>query len=330
MRGPEAMSESMRDRIFDAVLMEVTKVGIDDFTVEGVAFRADVDTDVLYAHWRDRRVLLLDALIVRSEQANPCPDTGSLSKDLRELGASLVLSNESKQSRELTHRVLPGGRDADFGEIGRDLLAVRFESLKPIFHRAVERGELRAGVDPDAAIQMFCIAALHDPIFYDAPIRPDFIEQVREIFLYGILAPQIQTPALIEDLDGREHMRALLRATCDAAIDPIALLEAVRDMDGRITDFTFREANPAACEYLRLAREQLIGSRLTQTLPEIESSGLLARYTRCVETGEPLAIENLPYFSQRYQQIRRYDLRGGRAGTEWLSMTWRDVTERTP
>ena len=53
---------------------------------------------------------------------------------------------------------------------------------------------------------------------------------------------------------------ARLRALMDTMIDPLAIYTAVRDVDGRIVDFTFVDVNPAACAYNGLSREQLIGA----------------------------------------------------------------------
>lgn len=322
------MSSSLRERIYDAALEELTTLGIDQFRIDRVARRAGLDSDVIRAHWHDRRVLLMDALVARSDRVNPCPDTGSLGGDLRELGATLVRATESPNGRDLLHRVLPHGCDADFSEVGPDLLTARFDSLKPILERAAERGELRPDIDPAEAIRMICAAYLRDTIFRDAPVRPDYAAQVRDIVLHGVLRRPVSDTTLMQEFEERERMRGLLRATCDAMIDPVALVEAARDDDGHITDFTFLEVNPAACEALQRNRQHLVGDSLAGAWPGIESTTLLSRFIRCVESGEPVAVDDFEYFSQRYRQLRWYDVRGGRATADWLSLSWRDVTGR--
>ena len=72
--------------------------------------------------------------------------------------------------------------------------------------------------------------------------------------------------------------RDVLRAATDALIDPHALLQAVRNPDGQVVDFTFIDVNPAVSEYLKRGHHDLIGSSLVEILPDIESSGLLQRY----------------------------------------------------
>lgn len=326
MGGAEDTAGPLRERVFDAVLEELTVFGIDKFSADRVIRRSGVPPEAIRNQWRDDRVLLMDALITRSDQTNPCPDTGRLGDDLRVLADALVQLNQSETARQLTRRMLPGGRDTDFGEVGSDVLAARFESLKPIFRRAAERGELRAGVDPDDATRMCVAACLHDPLFHDEPVRPDYADQLRDVFLHGILAPARRDPSLTADVESREQLRLRLRATVDAMIDPVALVEAVRDVDGRITDFTFREVNPAACADLGCSRADVIGASLVGTVPGIASSGLLAHYIHSVQTGEPMAVQGCTVFGPRSRESRRYDVRGGRAGADWLSTTWREVT----
>lgn len=111
-------------------------------------------------------------------------------------------------------------------------------------------------------------------------------------------------------------------------LDPQALVESVRDDAGRIVDFVFLELNPSLCAYLQQSETELLGARLTEVLPELPGSGLLAKYAHALESGEPLEVEDFPLFTRRYRAVRRFDLRAMRAGANWLSMLWRDVTDR--
>lgn len=119
-----------------------------------------------------------------------------------------------------------------------------------------------------------------------------------------------------------------LRAATEALLDPQALIEALWDHRGQIVDFVYRAVNPAACDYLGKPADELIGVKLTATLPDMVEAGLLTRYAHCLQTGEPLEMEDLPYFSRRYQTIRRFDLRVAPLGGDHLNLVWRDVTER--
>ncbi|MBU3749122.1 MAG: PAS domain S-box protein [Mycobacterium sp.] len=120
----------------------------------------------------------------------------------------------------------------------------------------------------------------------------------------------------------------ILRAVTDAMLDPQILLEPVRDGGGHITDFVLRDANPAACSYLGTDRSDLVGHTLVNRFPNIEQSGLLARYVRCAESGEPVVLDDFVFFNEVLGGSRRYDIRATRIANGWVGANYRDVTDR--
>ena len=124
----------------------------------------------------------------------------------------------------------------------------------------------------------------------------------------------------------------LLRAAEYAAVEPWALLQAVRDQAGEIVDFVYHDINCVAARQQRLHREDLLGRSVAETLPEVARIGLIKQYAHCVETGEPLVLDDLPYYSRTLDspqpQTRRYEMRGVRVETDYLSLNWRDVDKR--
>ncbi len=117
----------------------------------------------------------------------------------------------------------------------------------------------------------------------------------------------------------------VLRASADALLDPCVLLDAVRDSSGRIVDFAYRQVNRATCDQFGLTRAELLGRGLVEISPG--EKVLLAGYIRCLETGEPLVLNDFSY-DDEIRPGRRYDIRATRATTGSIILTWRDVTER--
>ena len=140
----------------------------------------------------------------------------------------------------------------------------------------------------------------------------------------GALRDVTARRAALDELAASERR---LRATLDSMLDPHVLLEAVRDGDGRIVDFTYADANRAACFYMDMAPEELVGATVLELLPGQASSGMLALYAEALESGEPLVLDDYAYPHEIVGSERRYDIRGVRVG-DALSFTWRDVTER--
>lgn len=132
---------------------------------------------------------------------------------------------------------------------------------------------------------------------------------------------------LTDDTAATHAAQALLRVSSDALLDPQVLLEAVRASDGRVVDFVYRELNQATCDYLGLSREELLGRGVVETMPGIKDT-LLPGYIRCVETGEPLILDDFAYDNEVLRDTRRYDLRASRATPTAIVVTWRDVSDR--
>lgn len=124
-----------------------------------------------------------------------------------------------------------------------------------------------------------------------------------------------------------EQERAELRATLDGLLEPHILLAPVRNGEGRIVDFVFHDANPAACTYNRRSREQLIGTSLLALLPAHRATGLIEHYAMAMESSEPLVLDDYAYPNDILGEERRYDIRARRVG-KLLSYSWRDVSER--
>jgi len=323
--GPKDVPARLRDRIFDAALAEVVESGIDEFDVAEVARRAGLDRQVIDRHWHDSRVLLMEAMLARANKSVPIPDTGSLSSDLRQYSSSLAGLTASPWGRKWFRRLLPGGDDADLSHAGADFWAFQMDAVEQMFQQATERGELRTDIDIGNAARMLSTALLYDMVFNDTPMNPRYTEQVIRTVMHGLLT---SPSGVVEDLQVSEQARARIRAAYDGITDPLALVEAFRDADGNIVDFVYREVNPAACIYLQRSESELLGARLSETLPDLAGSGLLARYAHAVESGDPLELNDFPYFSRRYDTMRRFDLKAARVSADWLALVWRDVSER--
>lgn len=180
------MDAALRNRILDAAITELLRVGLDGFSIAGLARAAELDPDEILAHWPDRRVLLMDALITRAAESVPIPDTGSLRGDLQVLVDSSIVLVETPQGRKWIHRLLPNGRDADLSGIAADFWNFRFNNALPILERAAQRGELRDGIDHGDVIRMLSASVIFDAIFLDSPSRPEYVAQTLDIVVRGI------------------------------------------------------------------------------------------------------------------------------------------------
>jgi len=123
-----------------------------------------------------------------------------------------------------------------------------------------------------------------------------------------------------------EAERRRLNATLESLFDPHAVLTTVRNETGRILDFIFEDANPAACGWIGVDRDHLKGSRLLELYPSVEPSGLLEILGDTADTGRPANIDSF-MFPLGAAGCRWIDIRAVRVDDQ-VSFTWRDVTDR--
>lgn len=137
-----------------------------------------------------------------------------------------------------------------------------------------------------------------------------------------------EVAALRAQVDGLEADLARARQVVDAMLEPVALLDPVRDGAGRIVDFTFVDANEAAAAGFLIPASALLGERLSARAPDEMEPWIFDQYVRVVEGGEPLALDGVQLPDVvRGRQLTNYEIRAARVG-RYLMMTWRDVTWR--
>jgi len=164
------------------------------------------------------------------------------------------------------------------------------------------------------------------PWFHDNGVEGSF-RLTASRFQDGLLVSASDITDVMKARQDAEADRAALRATADSLLDPHVRLDAVRDAGGRIVDFVYVDANPAACAYNGREYQDLVGSRLLD-LQAGTGTGLLDQYRQVVETGEPLVLDDIVYAQELLGRAERhYDVRAVRVG-DGLSYTWRDVTDR--
>ena len=186
-RAPHRRNEQARLAVLHAADDLLVERGFAGVTIEGIAARAGVAKQTIYRWWPSKVDVLLDTLIDDAQRRLAVPDTGSAIEDarryLRNLAGFvtrhpagkvlLALIGEAQHDDEMAQtfhaRYLDPQRDAE-----RAMLA-----------RGVASGELPAGLDIDAALDVLC-----GPVFYRALVT-------------GAPIPRSFTDKLVDDVLGR-------------------------------------------------------------------------------------------------------------------------------
>jgi AcrR family transcriptional regulator len=142
-------------RVHDAVLKSVFELlaegGVENLSIAEVAARAGVHETSIYRRWPSHDLLILDACRHVMEDAIPIPNTGSLKGDLIALqrdAREMLGSSQGRVIIALTHL-----QNANSRARRHAYWQQRFEHLRPVFDRAVARGEFPGDADPIVAIQ---------------------------------------------------------------------------------------------------------------------------------------------------------------------------------
>ena len=137
-----------------ATLDELATVGYGNLSFESVARRAGVHKTTLYRHWPNREELVREALLARSEVTVPIPDTGSLREDLTAFAQAVVANITAPDYEAIVRAVASEARtEGALGQASRGFWRERFQLARIIVLRGIERGEIRADVDPDLLLE---------------------------------------------------------------------------------------------------------------------------------------------------------------------------------
>ena len=161
--------------IVRAALELLVEDGYRALTMEKVRERSGVGKATLYRRHGSKEELVR-AVVEHLHQALPVPeDTGSLQGDFAEVARTAVANAQSTRFATFMPRVL--AEVAHIPELRaifyEALVQPRRDTLEAIIRRAIERGELRADVDVELAID-----AIAGPMIYKILITGGDMEQI--------------------------------------------------------------------------------------------------------------------------------------------------------
>ena len=107
----------------------------------------------------------------------------------------------------------------------------------------------------------------------------------------GLLATLNDVTAEKESIDKLERQARLLAGILDTVQNGLSVLDAIRDENGRLTDYRYLEASQSLLTGLQMPRDQVVGRRLLGILPGFRQTTLWPIYLRVLETGVPYQFE---------------------------------------
>ncbi|WNG89184.1 TetR/AcrR family transcriptional regulator [Mycobacterium sp. ITM-2016-00317] len=183
-----------RDPRIDAAILRATadllvEIGYSNVTMAAVAERAGTTKTALYRRWSSKAELVHEAAFPATPSAMDTPP-GDIGADLR----AMIEAARDVFTSPVVRSALPGliadmSADPDLtGRVGARFTDL-FGAVRTRLHGAVERGEVRADVDPDRLVHLIggatLLALLQTP--EDLEDRA-WVDRTTDILLHGVLA----------------------------------------------------------------------------------------------------------------------------------------------
>jgi AcrR family transcriptional regulator len=177
-------------QIMRAVLDELAHWGVERFSIEALAERHRLDPEMIYSYWRDRQQLIVDTALFDMENLAAETDTGSLRTDLLALARSVANRVNTDRGRTFLRALVMNREGPHDHETRMKFWRPRFAVARGIVERAAERGELRDGVDPVAAVQIV-LAPLNIRVLYsDEAVGDDYCRSIADMAWHALARKQ--------------------------------------------------------------------------------------------------------------------------------------------
>ena len=175
--------EHVRRTVLAAAFDELAENGVGAATVAGVARRSGVHETTIYRRWVTKEKLFLEAMLSRSAEEIPTPDTGSIRDDLLGVVRAVIAYLTSAVGLAALHVAALAADDQQ--DARQAFWAGRIEALRPVVERGIAREELRPDIDAELLLETL-IAPLHGRLLLTGePVDERLGERIVDLVLQG-------------------------------------------------------------------------------------------------------------------------------------------------
>ena len=150
--------EHVRRSVLVAAFEELAENGVGEATIAGVARRSGVHETTIYRRWVTKEKLFVEAMLSRSAEEIPTPDTGSVRGDLVAVVRAVIAYVTSPAGLAALH--VASLTVDDHHHARQAFWTGRIDALRPVVERGIARGELRPETDAGLFLETL-IAPLH-------------------------------------------------------------------------------------------------------------------------------------------------------------------------
>ena len=174
---PGGRSARVRAAVLRATLDTLITHGYAAVTVTGVADAAGVHSTTVYRRWGGRAALVVDAVQLLSESTVATPDTGDLTGDLTAVLGDVVQLLTRPQGVAVVRSLaaIPPELDEEITAAKVRFWQGRFDAGAAVVERAITRGELAEGTDPQQVFELLVGPAYLRALLTGFPLDEEFI-----------------------------------------------------------------------------------------------------------------------------------------------------------
>jgi AcrR family transcriptional regulator len=181
--------EHVRRTVLAAAFDEVAENGVAAATIAGVARRSGVHETTIYRRWVTKEKLFVEAMLSRSAEEIPTPDTGSVRGDLLAVVRAVIAYVTTQTGLAALH--VASLTIEEHHDARQAFWAGRLEALRPVVERAIARGELRPDIDAALLLETL-IAPLHGRLLLTGePVDEQLGERIVDLVLDGARPPRV-------------------------------------------------------------------------------------------------------------------------------------------
>lgn len=176
-----AVPQELRERVLAAALDEVTRWGVERFSVAAMAARHGLDEQFIYRYWGSSQRLLLDTMFYRADDIIMAPNTGSLRGDLEAMALAVARYLNTPDGRRLQRAMVMDEHAAHADDTRTIFWRRRYDTVRTVLDQAAVRGELREGVNPLTGVQILLAPINIRSLYTNEPIDDAYCLSVADL-----------------------------------------------------------------------------------------------------------------------------------------------------
>jgi AcrR family transcriptional regulator len=190
-------SEESEEAILSAITELLKDKPLRDISIEEIARKAGVGKATIYKWWPSKAYIAFDAFSRRLKEMVPIRDTGSAERDFKQQLRSLFAFFNTPAGLVLRHFLAEGQVDEEFASLFRDrFIKPRRETIGVIFDRAVERGQIRRGLDREVVLDLIYGPGFYRMLIRHEPLERNTVDKIVSSLFQGLreTSPRVNIP----------------------------------------------------------------------------------------------------------------------------------------